>query len=92
MTTETVHKIELADIARVSFECKDCHAVVALQARTFTTQFKCPLCGAPWAPTDSAAHKALLPFIQGFTTLLERQADLKFVLRLEIIRTPSGPQ
>ncbi len=84
MTTETVHKIELRDVARVSFECKDCHAVVALQAAALTTLFKCPLCGVAWAPTDSAAHRALSPFIQGFTTLLERQGELKFVLRVEV--------
>lgn len=88
MTTETVHKIELSDVARVTYECKDCGARISLPLGSWDTQFKCPRCGVAWAPTDTAAHKAVFALMQGFRELIERKGELKFSLSFEVPPPP----
>jgi hypothetical protein len=84
VTTEKVHRIELGDVRRVSIECRECHVVIAVPASGWGVQFKCPQCNAPWAPTGTPAHAALYALAQGFNGLTQRDAELKFTIRLEV--------
>lgn len=89
MTIETIHRLKLTDLERVSFECRECGSALVLKIKAIAVQSECPKCHAPWIDEETL-KRVFTAFANGLRLLLDQDADLRFVMRFEA-KPPTEP-